>query len=369
MTARIGLLGGYGAVGALIAERLHKRAAGELSIAGRDPAAGRALITDVLGGAGEFTELDLFDAAALARFCARCDVVVNCAGPTRLILDRVAVAARGVGVPYIDIGGDHPVHDRLDGDTQWCAVLSAGMIPGLTGLLPRYLARGCDAVESLTVYHGARDSFGYSSAYDYVVGIRSGDDTPLAAWRGGPREDAVRRRIDLRLPHFPEPVTAQPYLSPEARRTATDLRIASGTWYSVLDGERLPLVLQQVPGVAAAEIGAMAEQVRRAAEFDALGRTRHATMLFQLDGSNAGRAVTRSLVLRAEGATTLVAAAAVPAILAMTAGEIDPGVHFAAEVLAPVRVVDDLSADPAVLHLSEHDLALDALIALDEGSI
>ncbi|GAA5089145.1 saccharopine dehydrogenase NADP-binding domain-containing protein [Nocardia iowensis] len=369
MTARIGLLGGYGAVGALIAERLHKQGAGDLLIAGRDATAGRALIADRLGGAGEFAQLDLMDADALARFGERCTVLVNCAGPTRLILDRVALAARRAGVPYVDIGGDHPVHARLAGAHDWCAVLSAGMIPGLTGLLPRHLARGCDVIESLTVYHGARDTFGYSSAYDYVVGIRDGDDVPLAAWRNGPALDAVRRQTDIRLPHFREPVTAQPYLSPEARRSATNLGLGSGTWYAVLEGERLPGLLQQIPGSAESEVPSLTEKVRQAAEFDVLGRARHATMLFQLDGKTAGQPVTRSLVLRADSAAALVAAAAVPAIVAVAADRIGPGVHFAAEVLAPDRVVDDLAADPAVVHLSEHDTALDELIALDEGTI
>ncbi|WP_051406966.1 saccharopine dehydrogenase NADP-binding domain-containing protein [Nocardia sp. CNY236] len=369
MSARIGLLGGYGAVGALIAERVAQRGLGALSIAGRDARAGQVLIAERLNGAGEFTELDLYDADALAQFCDRCDLVVNCAGPTRRILDRVAVAARDAGVPYIDIGGDHPVHARLAPGNDWPAILSAGMIPGLSALLPRYLARDCTSVQSLTVYHGARDTFGYSSAYDYVVGIGDGDDIPMAAWRDGPSEDAARRVVDLRLPHFPEPVTGQPYLSPEARRTAADLGLSTGTWYSVLEGERLPVVLQQVAGSRPDEVAALTEKVRRAAEFDLLGRTRHATLLFQLDGRRDDRAITRSLVVRAEGATVLVAAAALPAIEAVLAGAVAPGVHFAAEVLDPGRVVDDLAAAPAIVHLSEHDVALDALIAPDEGSL
>lgn len=369
MTARIGLLGGCGAVGAQVAQRLRKHDIGEVLIGGRDRAAGHALITERLGGAGEFVQVDLNHDDELDAFCARCTIVVNCAGPSRRILDRVAVAARRGGAQYVDVGGDDPVYTRLSGQGDWCAVLSAGMIPGLTGLLPRYLARECDTVEQLTVYHGVRDTFGPAAAYDFVAGILSGDDVPSAAWRDGVRHGAVRRQTDLHLPHFPNPVTAQPYLSPEACRTARVLGLGSGTWYTVFDGERLSAALQQVPGTAATEIAKTAEKVSRAAELDVLGRMPHATLLFQLDGRTAGRQVTRSLILRADRAAALVAAAAVPAIAAVAAHRVPPGVHFVTDVLPPAEVVSYLAADPAIVQLSEHDCALDDLVAPDEGAI
>ncbi|GAB3837182.1 saccharopine dehydrogenase NADP-binding domain-containing protein [Micromonospora andamanensis] len=369
MTPRIGLLGGYGSVGAEVAARLRKHGLGELVIAGRDRAAGRRLITERLGGAGDFVAVDLGHDDALASFCARCTVVVNCAGPSRRILDRVATVARRNGAHYVDVGGDDPVHARLTTGSGWCAVLSAGMIPGLTGLLPRYLARGFDTVEQLTFYHGVRDSIGPAAAYDFVAGILDGDDVPSAAWRDGPRPGAARRQTELRLPHFPDPVTAQPYLSPEASRTATALGIRSGTWYSVFDGERLPVVLQQVPRTTATQIRETAEKVRRAAEFDVLGRTPQVTLLCQLDGQLHGRQVTRSLIVRADRAAALVAAAAVPAITAVAANRVAPGVHFAADVLPPAEVVGFLAADPAVVQLSEHDSPLDDLVTPDEGAI
>ncbi|WP_225726909.1 MULTISPECIES: saccharopine dehydrogenase NADP-binding domain-containing protein [unclassified Nocardia] len=369
MTERIGILGGYGSVGTGVAERLVARGAGEVLIAGRDPIAGRRLIAEKLRGAGDFLRVDLADDDALAQFCARCAIVVNCAGPSRRILDRVARAARRAGARYVDIGGDEPVHNRLSDTDDWCAVLSAGMIPGLTGLLPRYLARDFDTVDALTVYHGIFDTFGAATAYDYVVGVLDGDDMPLAAWRDGIRDGVVVRRNDIRLPNFPEPVTALPYLSREACRTARWLGLGSGTWFSILQGERLPLVLQGIPGTPASAVAEMAEKVRRAAELDVLGRTPHAILLFELVGRRAGQAITRSLVLRADRAAALTAAAAVSVIGAVADGRIESGVHFAADVVPPGRSVAELGADPAVVQLSEHEIGLDELVELDEGAI
>ncbi len=371
MSTRIGLLGGSGAVGALLAQRLRNRGLGELVLAGRNAAQAQQVIDEKLGGAAEFETVELWDAHSLARFVGSCTMIVNCAGPTRRILDRVARAAVDAGVDYVDAGGDHPVYERL---TQAAVrnepriVLSAGMIPGLTGLAPRYLAAGFDTVDTLTVYHGIRDTFGYSSAYDYVVGIRDADDEPLAAWRGGPRSNAARR-VDIALPHFPDTVTAQPYLSPEARRVAAALGLTSGTWFSVLDGERVPVLLQQVPGIGAEQIGDMAEKVRRAAELDVVGRARHATLLFEMRGTVAGAAHTRSLVVRAGGAAALVAAVAASAVGVLAAGRIEPGVHYAAEVLPPAEVIADLGADPAVVHLGAADVTLDELVEPEEGAL
>ncbi len=384
---RIGVLGGYGAVGRLLLERLHADGMGTLVVGGRRPQAAVALIEDRLAGAAEFAMVDLDDTAALSRFCAGCDVVVNCAGPSHRILDRVAREAIAAGACYVDVGGDDPAYRRL-AESGWSGqgnggtmagpvptgrrvVFSAGMLPGLSGLLPRYLAtQGFDEVERLMVYHGIRDRFSLAAAIDYVIGILDRGNQPLAGWRDGrPQPRALRRRTDLALPFFAEPVTAHPYLSPEAERTAKALGLREASWYTVLDGEHLPTVLDQLPGTAYSEVDSIAARLQVAAELDVLGRTRHATMLFQLEGKAGGRPQTRSLVLRGATAAGLVAAVGWLAVVAVLRHEAAPGVHFAADVLDSRRTVEVLAADPNIAELSVFDGALAQLTVLEEGAI
>lgn len=371
---RIGLLGGTGAVGREVAARLRAGGAGEVLIGGRDVAAAEAVVAGVLGGEGHAVEADAGDPVSLRDFCAASDVVVNCAGPSRLLMDRVAVAAIQGGARYVDVGGDDPVYDRMSRPSApdtGCVVLSAGMIPGLTGLLPRYLAGlGFTEVDRLTVYHGVRDRIGKAGAYDFVAGIAEGADESFAAWRsGGPRSGAARRAADRTLPGFTDPVTVHPYLSPEARRTALRLGLRDGDWHTVLFDGQTSAVLGGLPGLTEDGLAAAAERLYRAAEFDMLGRTPQVILVCQLDGRGDGGAMTRSLVLRATGAAELVAAAAAVTVPQVVRGDVPAGVHFAADVLDAAAAVAALADDPGVVQLSVHDVPLEQLVTQDEGAI
>ncbi|MFF4426462.1 saccharopine dehydrogenase NADP-binding domain-containing protein [Streptomyces sp. NPDC001549] len=373
-TPRIGLLGGAGAVGREVAARLRARGAGEVLIGGRDVAAAEAVVAGVLRGEGHAVEADAHDPVSLRDFCAASDVVVNCAGPSRLLMDRVAVAAIRAGARYVDVGGDDPVYERMTRSSavdSGSVLLSAGMIPGLTGLLPRYLAgHGFTQVDRLTVYHAVRDRIGRAGAYDFVAGIAAGGDESFAAWRSGaPRSGAVRRAADRALPGFTDPVTVHPYLSPEARRTALRLGLRDGDWYSVLFDGQTSAVLGGLPGLTEDGLAAAAERLCRAAEFDLLGRTPQVVLLCQLDGRGDGGAMTRSLVLRAGGAAELVAAAAAVAVDEVVRGHVPAGVHFAADVLDASRAGEALAGDPGVAQLSVHDMPLEQLVPQDEGAI
>ncbi|UED88033.1 saccharopine dehydrogenase NADP-binding domain-containing protein [Streptomyces profundus] len=369
----VGLLGGSGAVGRQVAARLRARGVEGVLVGGRDVAAAEAVVGEVLGGAGRAVGVHVEDPASLRDFVADRAVVVNCAGPSRRIMDRVAVAALRAGAGYVDVGGDDPLYAAMTRPGAPAptvpVVLSAGMVPGLTGLLPRYLAgRGFTAVDRLTVYHGVRDRIGWSGAFDLVTGILDGVDESFAAWRSGaPRSGALGRAVDTALPGFAEPVTAHPYLSPEGVRTAARLGLGEGTWYSVLFDGRTSEVLGSLPALTGADAAPAAERLARAADFDMLGRVPQVTLLCQLDGRGPGGTMTRSLVLRAGGAAELVAATAAATVEQVLRGGLPAGVCFAGEALDPAPAVAALARDPGVTRLTEHDVPLEELLSLDEG--
>jgi saccharopine dehydrogenase-like NADP-dependent oxidoreductase len=138
----IGLLGGTGAVGRTAAERIAAWRLGPLRIGARDLDRTRALAAE-LPGPAEAVSVDLGDPDTLAAFCAGCRIVVNCAGPSYHVLDTVARAALAAGADYVDIGGELAATDALgQAPPGRTAIFSAGVMPGLSGLLPRLLADG-----------------------------------------------------------------------------------------------------------------------------------------------------------------------------------------------------------------------------------
>jgi hypothetical protein len=360
-TGPVAVVGAYGGAGEAAVRQLDQWGIGPLRLGGRDggraAALAKSLTVPATGAA-----VDAADPADLDRFCAGAAVVLNCAGPAYRIGDRVAAAAGRAGTGYVDAAGDDAFRSALAGagwprPAGWPAVISAGVQPGLTGLLPRYAAAGLPGpVTRLLAYVGGRDRFTHAAAADYVAaGAEFGE--PLAAWRHGVRVPrALAPLVGVPLPFFPEPVTAQPYVSGETERVARDLGLDEVDWYSVFTGQHVLAALRQPD----ADRDRMAERLRRAADLDLFGGSAYQLLVLELTGST-----TRTVVLRGTGASALTGAVAAVATRAVLAGAVPPGVHHAAEVLDPVASVALLAAGPAIVDLATHERPVTA--AEEEG--
>ncbi|HEV2999387.1 MAG TPA: saccharopine dehydrogenase NADP-binding domain-containing protein [Solirubrobacteraceae bacterium] len=143
--AAVAVIGASGATGRVVAEELAGHVpGGALVLAGRDPARVRAALPGV-APRFDVRAVDVFDDRSLAALCADCDVVVNCAGPSAAVRDRVARAAVAAGAHYVDPGGDEEVVAALvdswrePADRGLSCVFYAGWIPGLSGVLVRWV--------------------------------------------------------------------------------------------------------------------------------------------------------------------------------------------------------------------------------------
>ncbi|MFI7707999.1 saccharopine dehydrogenase NADP-binding domain-containing protein [Nonomuraea sp. NPDC049480] len=366
----IGVLGGYGAVGSTTARLLTGR---DVRVGGRDGAAARRFVRDALRGQGEAWQVDADDPASLARFCRGCRVVVNCAGPSYLLQDRVARAARAAGADYVDAAGNPAAFPELaPGGTGngaadgWVAVVEAGMLPGLTGVLPRHLAAlaGSDSGPlRLDVYTGGLDRLTPAAAGDVMLVGQEEQGAALAAWRGGGRvARALTPAQDVELPYFPGPVTAYPYLSAEAERVAGDLGLAEARWYNVITGDR---ILATAATAASSAGPPRAAGLARAAELELAGRTPYYVLLFQLSSPQR----TRTLALRTADSYALTAAVVAHATTAVLEGGIPPGVHHADAVLDPARMPAELDA-VATIEITDGLAPIDLTApAFEEGAL
>ncbi|GAA4076180.1 saccharopine dehydrogenase NADP-binding domain-containing protein [Nonomuraea soli] len=353
----IGIVGGYGAVGGAAARLLAPHG---IRVGGRDAGRARRFVEEELAGHGEAWQVDAYDEASLARFCRGCSVVVNCAGPSYRLLDRVARAAFLAGADYVDAAGDGPAIERLDGSqpSGAVAVFSAGMLPGLTGLLPRHLARFAPGgADRLDVYTGGLDRLTPAAAVDVLLAGREGHGEAMAVWRdGATRSRALTPAHGVELPFFHGPVTAYPYLSTEAARVAGELGLREARWYNVVTGERM---------MAAASTAVSADDLIRVAELELAGRTPYYVLLFQLSGSGA----TRTLALRTADTYALTAAVVAHATAAVLAGQVGAGLHYADAVLDPAGVLADV-ASVATIEVSDEITMIDlAEPAFEEGAL
>ena len=366
----VGLLGASGAVGRTVARLLAQWGVGPLRLGARRVDR-LPVVTGAMASRVERWHVDLYDDAALACFCAGCDVVVNCAGPSFRILDRVARAAFTAGADYVDPGGDEPLYEQLrhwPRDAGRRAILTAGMMPGLSGLLPRWLARqGFDRVVRLTGHVGGRGRLTPSGAADYLLSVGATKSDSLAAWRNGARvARALSPIARVDLPFFPPGLAAHPFLSLEAERLARDLALTDASWYMVFEGEHLRSALGRLQGAMLGEddIQDAAAELARAAELDLFGRAPYQVMWLDMEGQSRGQPVRKSAVVRAHDAHELTAVVAAAAARAVLNGELPEGTAFAAEAMDP-GIVEYLAASSGVLRLE----TLDGELALEQGAL
>lgn len=373
----VALLGAYGAVGRVVARLLVQALPDAvIRVGGRDVGQARALVDDGLGRAGVAAQVDADDRASLAAFCAGARVVVNCAGPSYRILDRVALAAVAAGADYVDAGGDEPVYESLSARALGArrAVLNAGMMPGLTGLLPRWLAGpGFEPHGRLTGYVGTMDRLTPAGAAEYLLSLGNGHGMSQAAWRHGERAArALTPLTDVELPYFPGRVNAYPFLSTETERTARLLGLDELDWYTVYDGgTHMMNALSRLQGAMTGQsaLAPAAAELTRAAALDMFGRDPYQLLVFELTGTVAGAQVARYAAVRGSDTYELTGLVAAMSTIAILTGQVPAGVHFATDVLDPDLVVDELRRLKAVTFVDHGDGPVPARAPDEEGEL
>jgi len=356
------VLGASGAVGREAVRELRNLGYRGLRLGGRT---GRALDALIEPGAGDEAHIvDVRDPSSLASFAKSCDLVVNCVGPAYELRATVPAAALEAGAHCVDVGGDDPAMEDLTAPEAprhkepRSLVLSAGVLPGLSSILPAWLAnQGLDSVRSLVGYCGGLEPCSPTVAQDVLLSLLVGGadgaayGESLAAWRGGRRRSQALRIVqDAPAPGFPDRVALQPYLSFETQRLAARLGLESADWYNVYPGSRIRTLFGRLPGRLAegADRARLAEQMMLAARLDLVGRTPYYAMDFALSGTGDGVPVTRRLTLRAPSSYRLTGMVAAWTGQAVLDGSVAPGVHYACDVLDPEAVVRRLRASDAV---------------------
>jgi len=363
----VGVLGATGAVGAAAAAQLHRYGHRGLRLGARSTGALGAVAAGLPGAVA--VPVDLADPGALAAFCAGCAVVLNCAGPAYRVGTVVARTAFAAGAHYVDAAGDDALCAGVDAvrPAGRTAVVSAGMMPGLTGLLPRYLATTLAApAVAMLGWIGGRDVFTATAAADY---LRAGEGfgEPLAVWRDGRRlRGAELPGPASQLPFFPEPATALAYLSTETEAVARLLGLARARWYSVFAGEHVAAAIRPPSTVDStastvdddgSTVDGRVRRLVRAAALDCFGRDRYQLVVVELSPAPTGADPdgTRTLVLRGTGASELTGTVAALAAAQVAAGAVPPGAYHAADCLDPRQAVPLLEAAPAVTGLTVLD--------------
>ncbi|MEY9211810.1 saccharopine dehydrogenase NADP-binding domain-containing protein [Thermobifida halotolerans] len=175
---RVVVIGGYGAVGREAATALTRLLPGAtVVVAGRHPDRARPV------PGTEALRLDASDPADVARAVAGADAVLMCVDRDN---PRVARTCLEGGVHYLDVSADHRLLSAvraLDGlarERGAAALLSVGLVPGVTNLLAKHCVARSGAREvRVGVLLGAGEEHG-PAALDWTLDGLAG---PPGSWR------------------------------------------------------------------------------------------------------------------------------------------------------------------------------------------
>lgn len=281
----IGILGGYGAVGSEVARLLLSWGETRLRLGGRNP--------QPIAGA-QCCRVDVQDLDSLMTFCSGCRLIINCAAPSCRLSCAVARQLVAANIPLVDAGGVNCLQ-QLDNSAAATAVFAAGALPGLSGLLPLWLAQAFERVTTLRCWFSVFDRFTPAGAEDYLDGVISSTGT------------TTRRQQNVTLPFFTHPVTLQPYQDAESQWVEQQLGLKHSQWYLALAGEHLASALD---GARMQDRKQAIASIVRGSQLDVAGRTPSVTFMIQLEGRWQGKDRVHTLLLRAPGIANLTAACA-----------------------------------------------------------
>jgi len=286
-----------------------------------------------------------------------CDVVINCAGPAKHIVDRVAAAALEQSAHYVDVSGDEPFYRLLLKNQheiqakQLTFVSSAGVYPGLSELFPAFAAQTYfDRMELLELFFAGNGCFSFNAAYDIVCSIQ--DDTGSGMFYCC---DGAARRADRPVHSvytLPSPAgrrDAYPILNYEFLAMAQSNPIRSAWFYNTYPNKA---VLQAFITIKALEQYKTEEQKRASArmlveKFGAAGSGADDYTLFHLvaTGSKGGKSqqLVASLVYPGDWNTLSGIVAAQAARLLVQDDQRTSGCFTAAEGVSPIKMIAALS--------------------------
>ena len=176
----IGILGAYGAVGIWATRLIKSKSAQKIRIGGRNiekvPSELRSEWSDA-----EWVKVDVSDKESIKQFMDGCEIILDCAKLSEAQttqMDEIA-DAKNTPVLHLGIAGFQRKESKIP------IFYGTGAIPGLSGLIPQYLAKNFDHVNSLDFYYGGLGAFSYTAANDFIESLHNDEIRTMVYWKNG----------------------------------------------------------------------------------------------------------------------------------------------------------------------------------------
>ncbi len=240
----IGVIGGSGSVGRVVLDRLEKT---EKYVFKAGYYANQPVVTDKKNFL--WVKVDVYSEQSLKDFCSGCSIIVNCAGPSYLIKDRVALVAYDCGAVYIDAFGSDALRDSIKEnglESKGLFVLGAGLYPGLSGILSNSMLEEVDNPQSYVGMCGTCEPIQYAAAADLLQSSASAFGIPNVYLLGGEVKVIPRKkRQEVPSGMLPGSIYADCYLNDEIYSIFKQKGLEKVLWFNLTEKENLAPALEK----------------------------------------------------------------------------------------------------------------------------
>jgi len=345
----IGILGGFGATGREVTRLLWLAGERLIRAGSRNPQPSPW---------AQSCFVDVNDPHSLMNFARGCRLIVNCAAPSVRLSQQVANRLYLAGIQLVDAGGiDCPAQlPQPAGKPASSALFAAGALPGLSGILPAWLAGKVEQVSSLQCWFGVFDRFTPGGAEDYLDGVLRASDATATF---------QRRQSDVTLPFFPRLLQLQPYEDEESRLVQMRTGVQQSRCCLALDGKHLARALESARALPQTDA---INSVVQGSALDVAGRQPWVTFLIQADGISNGNRISQTLLLKAENIAQLTAACAATSarwLLQQSA----PVVGLAAECIDSTTFMPLFTREQTGIDIELFDVGVEQLREMSGGAL
>lgn len=217
---KIGILGANGTIGLLLQKLLLKENINaEVILGGRN-----------LEIRKNQKKVDIFDSKSLKEFVEQVDLLINCAGPTFLMTERILKVVVPLGKDYIDAFGWIKYHIREDISSR--IVLNNGCIPGALGSLVKYMIS--EDIEDIRVWAGGREIGGKGALGDILLSSIN-EYGKSGYFIKNFKIEKEEKSIDskYKIENMPEEVYIRRFLSDEIQKLAERFKLKNISEYKV----------------------------------------------------------------------------------------------------------------------------------------
>ena len=313
----IGIIGGYGNIGIEAADIIKTNSSEMIRVAGRN-------ISKVSQRAKELFASDKWfqikesSSNEWKDFIKGCRLVLCSAELGNETVECINRIAGELDCPIVYLGINLPKQEA-----EGKFIYGAGSIPGLSGIIPQYLAQDFDSVASIDFYYGAKGTFTYTAAKDYMDGVFNNSNRSMVMWKYGkllPYVPAEVEKTNMYICNEIENMRCFPYFDDESEYLCQKYGLSEGRWHMCISGENTLKVLERARYDYQVNKDKTLRNICRASKMDCFGTTGITKFVCSIAGMVSNEVIEKSLLLTSSNPSRLtgsVAAATVLTILEM----------------------------------------------------